>query len=64
MPSTNIRDAFIYTMTLDLDEEDTHIMNGLEGYLAWNMHVRIKGGMVFEYPQGDPPLVSLEACSN
>jgi hypothetical protein len=64
MPSPDIPGAVVYTATLELDDEATPVMNGQDGFLAWNIYVRIKGGMVFEYPQGGPPLVSLEACSN
>jgi hypothetical protein len=64
VPSHDFPGAVVFSISIDLNAEATPVMNGQAGFLAWNMYVRTDDGMVFEYPQGGPPMVSLEACSN
>lgn len=56
--------AVSYTYTIDLNTDAAAALNGQNGFMYWNGYVRTDDGMVFEYPEGGPPFVTVEACSN
>jgi hypothetical protein len=48
--------------TVNVGGEANTYMGGQDGYISYNMYVRLDDQMVFEYPQGGPPLVTINSC--
>lgn len=63
-PYPSIPGAVRYFFTIDLNTDALSALNGEDGFMLWNGYIRIDDGMVFEYPQGGPPTVLIEACAN
>ncbi len=49
-------------LTVDVGAEANTYMAAQDGFLSYNMYVRLQDNQVFEYPYGGPPMVSIESC--
>lgn len=63
-PVLSIPGAVRYSYSIDLNTDAPAALGGEAGQMFWNGYVRTDDGMVFEYPQGGPPFVTIESCSN
>ena len=63
-PVSTYPGAVKYTSTIYLDDVAPTALSGEDGIMFWNGYIRTDDGMVFEYPQGGPPEVTIQACTN
>jgi hypothetical protein len=63
-PVSTYPGAVRYTYTIDLNIDAPPALSGQDGIMFWNGYIRTDDGMVFEYPQGGPPEVTIQACTN
>jgi hypothetical protein len=49
-------------VTIPVGSEAGTYMLGQDGYMSYNMYVRLTDQQVFEYPYGGPPLIEIESC--
>ena len=49
-------------LTVDVGAEANAYLAGQDGFLSYNMYVRLLDNQVFEYPYGGPPMVAIESC--
>lgn len=49
-------------LTADVGAEANAYMAGQDGFLSYNMYVRLQDNQVFEYPYGGPPMVAIQSC--
>jgi hypothetical protein len=63
-PAPGNPDATLFSATIDLATEAPAYMAGQTGFLAWNIYLQKITGEVFEFPQGGPPTVDINACGS
>jgi hypothetical protein len=48
--------------TVNVGGEADNFMQTQDGFLSYNMYVRLADQQVFEYPNGGPPMVTIDSC--